>query len=155
MSIKTFVLFFALSTSAQAQIPQVFQSWLGCWEFYKGDTLYRECWRAESPGLFRGLGLNLLGNDTLFKERITLNASAEAVYYTVSGADSDPNKAVRFTCTNWSGGEIIFENPEHDFPQHIVYRKSGADSLEAYIEGLIQNEKFRMNFPYRRSKARW
>ncbi len=144
-----------LSASAEAQIPDVFKSWLGCWEFSKGDTLYRECWRAESPEVFKGLGLNILGSDTLFQERITLSAAPDAIHYTVLGADSDPSKSVRFTCQNWSGAELIFENLEHDFPQQIVYRQVGSDVLEAYIEGFIQGEKQRMNFPYRRSTARW
>jgi hypothetical protein len=39
-----------------------------------------------------------------------------------------------FTSTAVSDAEVVFENPEHDFPQRIVYTLVGADSLRARVE---------------------
>tara|TARA_Y100000815_G_scaffold271620_1_gene298650 strand:- start:17925 stop:18092 length:168 start_codon:yes stop_codon:yes gene_type:complete len=43
---------------------------------------------------------------------------------------------------------IVFENPEHDYPQKIAYRKVNADSLVAEIsgkpKGIMHSEKFPM-----------
>lgn len=136
----------------QAQIPDVFQSWLGCWEFHRSDTLYRECWKAESPSVFRGVGLNLLGNDTLFHEQITLSFSENRLCYAVRGAQDDPSKSVGFFCDNWKGEEYRFENLQHDFPQRIVYQKPANNRFNAYIEGLIDKETMRIDFPFQRAE---
>jgi hypothetical protein len=45
---------------------------------------------------------------------------------------------------------VVFENPAHDFPQVIGYRRIGADSLHAWIEGPSGGRLRRVDFPYRR-----
>lgn len=40
-----------------------------------------------------------------------------------------------FTSTVASDTLMIFENPAHDFPQRMIYRRQGSDSLTARIEG--------------------
>lgn len=137
--------------SLQAQIPEVFKAWQGCWEFQRGDTLYRECWKEETPSLYRGVGLNLKGNDTLFHEQITLSFSENRLLYAVRGAQDDPSKTVGFFCDNWKGEEYRFENLQHDFPQRIVYQKPKENRLNAYIEGFIDKETMRIDFPYQRA----
>lgn len=32
-------------------------------------------------------------------------------------------------------GRVVFADPAHDFPQRIIYRRAGADSLVARVEG--------------------
>lgn len=140
------------SQTLQAQIPEEFKSWLGCWEFHRGDTLYRECWYAETPDRYRGAGLIILRNDTLFHESISLSFTENRLSYAVRGAQEDPGQTISFFCENWKGEEYRFENLNHDFPQRIVYQKPTNDEFNAYIEGLIGEEKLRIDFPYRRAK---
>lgn len=40
-----------------------------------------------------------------------------------------------FPSTHLSDTLVVFENPEHDFPQRIAYRRAGADSVVARVEG--------------------
>jgi len=49
--------------------------------------------------------------------------------------------------------EIAFENPEHDFPQHIIYRKVNADSLVAHIEGMEDGTEKHFDFPMKRTRC--
>ena len=44
---------------------------------------------------------------------------------------------------------VVFENPQHDFPQRIGYQRKGADML-AWIEGEQGGKARRIEFPYRR-----
>jgi len=46
---------------------------------------------------------------------------------------------------------VVFENPEHDFPQRIGYRRNGSDELLAWIEGTHNGKARRIEYPYRRS----
>lgn len=40
-----------------------------------------------------------------------------------------------FTSTSVTDTSFVVENPQHDFPQRIIYRRRGADSFTARIEG--------------------
>ncbi len=46
-----------------------------------------------------------------------------------------------------------FENPQHDFPQRIAYRRVGADSLVATISGTINGRARASSFPMARSRC--
>lgn len=55
-----------------------------------------------------------------------------------------------FTGSVTAGGDVSFENPRHDFPTKISYRKQGADSLVASIEGKRGGRARMIEYPYRR-----
>ena len=61
---------------------------------------------------------------------------------------SKQNEA-RFKLMNVSEREARFENPEHDFPQRIIYRRD-ADSLVGRIEGVSKGEERSVEFPLKR-----
>jgi hypothetical protein len=46
--------------------------------------------------------------------------------------------------------EIVFENPEHDFPQRIIYRLDAPARLTARIEGTVNGKTRGQDFPYTR-----
>ena len=49
--------------------------------------------------------------------------------------------------------ELIFENPQHDFPQRIIYRLAGDGSLVARIEGTRNGQPRAVDFPMKRVKC--
>ena len=55
-----------------------------------------------------------------------------------------------FVSTTASESAVVFENPEHDFPQTVGYRRQGADLLQAWIEGRIKDRPRRVDFAYQR-----
>ena len=61
------------------------------------------------------------------------------------GRPATPFPAATITDTS-----VTFSNPSHDFPQRILYRKVGADSLVARIEGDQGGQVRGMNFPMKR-----
>ena len=58
-------------------------------------------------------------------------------------------KEARFKLTSASDREARFENPEHDFPQRIIYRRDG-DSLVGRIEGVSKGQPRAVDFPLQR-----
>ena len=52
-----------------------------------------------------------------------------------------------FKLVKSSPNEAIFENPEHDFPQRIIYRRSG-DKITARIEGTNNGKPAAMDYPF-------
>ena len=46
---------------------------------------------------------------------------------------------------------VEFEDPAHDYPQRIGYRKVGADSVIAWIDGTTAQGARKVEFPYARA----
>jgi len=53
-----------------------------------------------------------------------------------------------FPLVRLSGQEAVFENPQHDFPQRVIYRRDG-ELLTGRIEGSEGGETKGFDFPMR------
>ena len=69
---------------------------------------------------------------------------------TVYAALPSGQTLAEFETASTTDTAVTFENPAHDFPQRIIYRRRGADSLIARIEGLRGGQPRGIDFPYRR-----
>jgi hypothetical protein len=45
---------------------------------------------------------------------------------------------------------VVFEDPTHDFPQRVGYRRVAGDRMLAWIEGTVAGKTRRQEFPYQR-----
>ncbi len=50
--------------------------------------------------------------------------------------------------------QVVFENPNHDFPQRIIYKLSAPDKLDARIEGTMKGKFSGIDFPYKRANCK-
>ena len=53
-----------------------------------------------------------------------------------------------FTAIRTSANEVVFENPQHDFPTRIIYRRNPDGSLLAAVEGDRGGQTKRIEYPY-------
>jgi hypothetical protein len=58
---------------------------------------------------------------------------------------------VAFAAKEASGTRVVFENPDHDFPQRIIYERNG-DVLNARIEGRMGEREQAMTWSYRKAE---
>lgn len=56
-----------------------------------------------------------------------------------------------FAATLISDTLAVFENPAHDFPQRIAYRRVGTDSVVARISAVHNGQTRGMDIPMRRA----
>jgi len=63
-------------------------------------------------------------------------------------SDQNSGEPTVFTEVSFSDTLIAFENMEHDFPQRITYRKTSDTTLLAFIEGEIDEQQQRIDYPY-------
>lgn len=49
--------------------------------------------------------------------------------------------------------EVIFENPQHDFPQRVIYRLQTDGSLLGRIEGVSKGKEKSVDFPMSRERC--
>jgi hypothetical protein len=123
---------------------------LGEWQFPTAEGTFFENWRVLSDSAFGGYGFLVVEVDTVFSERIILRQSGRDLYYAVTAGSQNDGAEVAFALRQPIEQEYIFENPGHDFPQRIIYRKVHRDSLVARIEGTVQGTFRKEDFYFRR-----
>lgn len=118
----------------------------GCWATPTGRVTIEEQWSKPSTDNMIGYSRTLRANGTVaFVEFMRIDAKEGKILYTPRiGTSQVP---VAFRLSRITGHEVVFENPEHDFPQRIVYRREGG-KLYAAIEGNDKGKPRREEFPY-------
>jgi CubicO group peptidase (beta-lactamase class C family) len=107
--------------------------WLvGCWERARPSGRIVERWSAPVGGIMAGVSTSIRDTTHRVTERLRLFYRGDTLIYEARPARQPMNE---FKSTRISAGEIVWEDSEHDFPQKITYRRIGADSLLARVEG--------------------
>lgn len=124
-------------------------AWLqGCWESVSPQRTIEEQWMAPRGRSMLGMGRTVRGGDLVEYESVLLREEDGKLAYEAHPSGQPP--AV-FLSRSVDGLSVVFENLHHDFPQRVGYRRDGADSLLAWIEGTLKGRSKRVEFPYRRS----
>lgn len=103
----------------------------GCWGAPHSDGTLYEVWMRPSPSLMFGYGVHVRRDDaTGFWEqlRIELDANGPVLVAMPNGGP-----AVRFAAANRAEDEIVFENPNHDSPKSIGYRRVDRRTLRVTL----------------------
>jgi hypothetical protein len=145
----TFVLAVPLAVSAHMKLSPIDEvRWLaGCWEGGSERMRTEEHWMAPRGGTMLGMSRTTRGDSTTGYELMRISERGERLVFT---AQPSGQPAAAFTSAGISATEVIFTNPEHDFPQTIRYRRAGGDSLVARLEGMSAGQLQAMDFPMAR-----
>ncbi len=128
------------------------ESLLGAWGSTSTEGTLTETWSKMNDSVFAGHTYFVAGKDTVFSESIQLEERSQKLYYTPTVSNQNEGKAVSFALTSSSETELVFENPNHDFPQKIVYNLIGKDSLIAVISGKKNGKEAKESFPMKKIK---
>jgi hypothetical protein len=130
-------------TSASAPLP-----WLaGCWEGRAGTRLVEEHWLAPRGGTLLGVSRTTVGDSLVEYEYLRIHARADTLVFAAAPSGQTP---AEFRTVSGAADVVRFENLAHDFPQRVIYRRVGSDSVVARIEGRRGGELRGIDFPYRR-----
>ena|SRR5688572_9675256 len=134
-----------ITTEAGPKISEL--AWIsGDWQTAPGGRAQiEEHWMAPAGGSMVGMGRTVAGGRTVEFEYLRIEERADQIYYVASPKGRCPG--TDFKLTRLSGQEALFENPEHDFPKRITYRKNSEGSLTASIDGGAGTKA--MTFAYR------
>ena len=134
---------------AQAPRPTAGLGWLaGCWQGRSGTRLVEEQWLAPRGGALLGMSRTTRGDSLVTFEFMRIAEAGDTLVFAAAPAGQPP---AEFRGRAPRDGEVVFENPEHDFPQRISYRRAGADSLVARVEGTRGGAQRAFDFPYVRA----
>jgi hypothetical protein len=143
----TFILL-ALTVSATDLAP--FERLSGCWENRDSNQIYEEQWMKPAGEVMLGMSRTLRNGKAVTFEFIQIQTRANGTFYIASPSRQEKTE---FKLTSFENNIAIFENPDHDFPQKVVYKFTGEDSLEAWIEGTNNGKSSKIEFPMTRVKC--
>lgn len=146
--VRTMLLALALAAAAPAHAQTLAElHWLkGCWRTQGEGAVVTEVWSA--PPLPAMLGYSYTVNragETRVWEQARIEVIDDAPHFVAMPNGGAP---VRFRMRSGDpAGVARFENPDHDYPQVVEYRRDGA-RLEATVSGRDGADPLR--FAYRR-----
>jgi hypothetical protein len=81
-------------------------------------------------------------------ESVRIYEDGDTLVYAATPSGQLP---AEFRAIEVTGVRIVFQNLAHDFPQRVIYRRAGADSVVARIEGMRDGKLRGVDFPMRRA----
>lgn len=125
--------------------------WLtGTWENKTARGSIYETWNKTSETELAGKSYIIKEKDTVVFENIRLVQEKDGLFYIPAVKNQNDGLPVRFANKTISETQLVFENPQHDFPQVISYTKITPDSLVAEISGTKNGRERRQLFPMKR-----
>lgn len=107
--------------------------WLvGAWNAVADDGAFEETWTAPEGGVMRGRGRFVRAGRELFFEDLRLEERGAALVYVASPSGAGPTE---FTSTLVEADVARFENPAHDDPRAIEYRRLPDGTLRVQLTG--------------------
>ncbi len=141
---------FAEASYRRVPSPLDHFAWLiGAWDRETEKSLTRESWNRLAPGILVGESARTskASGEVVFREEILLVEMQSDVFYIPKvDENADP---VPFKLVEAEGDRFVFENPKHDFPQRIVYERTGEGSMTATVSEMSEDGN-RIEFQFQR-----
>jgi len=144
----------AIAAGAQAAVPAAAAptvkdvAWItGCWESTRNGRHITEHWLPPEGGTLMGVSRTTAGEKTTEWEFLIIRQGPRGLDYV---AKPSGQAEATFTAATASASEVVFENPAHDFPKRIIYKRSG-DALTASIEGTMNGQNRRIDFAHKKA----
>lgn len=141
--------FFSSSAQTKAEKKLKQFSWLiGFWESPSKDAMMIEQWKLKD-GEMIGKGSAVRGSDTIPFEKLRIATSGDSILYV---AQVLKNQAVVFVLKEHSKKQWVFENEKHDFPQKIIYKRTGNNKMETVVTGVENGEPSEEVYKYEKKE---
>jgi len=120
---------------------------LGEWVAGGDKAVLHESWTELGAQTFDGIGseLSMADGKVIGSEALRLVEMAGAVFYIAKVTHNA--LPVAFRLTECAGDRLVFENPAHDFPRRLEYRKADGRMIVFVSDG--QDEGFTLDFERR------
>jgi uncharacterized protein DUF6265 len=133
--------------SAQTRPTDALGWMAGCWQWERGSTLIEEQWLPPKGGILLGAGRTIRRDTVVEYEFVRIYSAGDTLVYDAHPSGQAP---AEFRATPPFVDAVTFSNPAHDFPQRVIYRRVGSDTLLARVEGIRNGQLRGIDFPYRR-----
>jgi hypothetical protein len=142
---KAFLLLFATTLCAGEIDKLGFMA--GCWS---GPGTV-EMWMKPEAGSVMGMGRTIRNGKVVGTEYFSVYEQPDGIILNVQQRHAARTTA--FRVKEITASSVTFENPEHDFPQRIIYRATGTGALLGRIEGLEKGKELAIDYPLQRARC--
>lgn len=129
----------------------------GCWVIERPERKVRieEQWMAPAGGTMIGMSRTTRDGKTTGWEFMRIEASDSGVVFISKPKENKEETVFKLSvpAADVTTSSVVFENPQHDFPQRVIYRSDKPDTLSARIEGTLNGKASKVDFPYKRAKC--
>ena len=124
-------------------------AWMaGTWLGDDEGTAVEEHWISPRGGAMLGLHRDVREGRMVFFEFLRIEVQEGKLVYLASPRG---RAATPFPAKSVEPRKVIFENPQHDFPQRILYWLDGQGALHARIEGTRSGKESAKEWVWRRA----
>jgi hypothetical protein len=128
------IAFFSLCTLGNCQSGKASDlhisdiEWLvGTWQV-EGKSNF-EIWDKTSDHQLTGKGVKIEGIDTSTLEFLEIMSRDDSIEFIATVPTQNDGKSIPFKLNALDPGDLLFENPEHDFPARIHYTKVSENRI--------------------------
>lgn len=153
MTTGLFLTLVCIAAPAQTAKPTLNDlSWLtGCWEANLRGREVNEQWMKPGGGIMLGMARTVSQGKAAEFEFTQIREDKDGSIYYV--AKPSGQAEALFKMIKLQNKEVVFENPQHDFPQRIIYRLQPDGSLFARVEATDKGQLRGIDYPYKRAKC--
>lgn len=127
-------------------------AWLkGCWAWNRNGRETTEHWLRPAGGTMLGISRTVADGKTVEFEFTQIRQEPTGDIFFIAKPSGQPEAT--FKMIKGGPAEVIFENPQHDFPQRVIYRLPGDGSLLGRIEGVSKGKEKSVDFPMIRARC--
>ncbi|MBS4062169.1 MAG: hypothetical protein KG029_17360 [Bacteroidetes bacterium] len=117
----------------------------GLWKS-EGNILLFEEWLLKADSSLVGRGFSVNGSDTVIFERIRIAKKDGKLTYFANVSDQNQGKEIAFPLDKVDFNKWVFENPEHDYPNRIIYTFTSDSTFTSRIENMRGNKQKEFRF---------
>lgn len=104
---------------------------------------YFENWEKIDSVTYLGFGyfMDADNEDTLFRQRMKLQQTADGLFLFFNVKNQNDNKDVEFRLTKLDNKTYTFENPFRDYPSIVTYKLLNDTSINVVMRGFKKGEE--------------
>lgn len=122
-----------VSIPAQPAAEKSLSFLAGTWKIEGRNSF--EVWEKSANSILKGKAYKLLDGKEVISETFEIKSIDRKIFYLATVPDQNNGATVRFALTAYKNNEFVFENPEHDFPKKMVYKKISRNELFVQVAG--------------------
>jgi hypothetical protein len=151
MRLLTILFLSAITVAAQQAKLSDLDGMAGCWERRDAPKklLVTEQWMKPAGGAMLGMGRTVRDGKATDWEFMRIEQRGDTLVFIAMPRGNKTETEFTLTGTV-KPGEVVFENPAHDFPQVVSYRFD-ARTLTGRIEGKLKDKPTAIDFPFVRT----
>lgn len=150
MRTKVLVVTMLLVAPLQAGAVERLQWLANCWSAVGGEPGSGEYWTPAAGGSLLGVARTVRGDRTRSFEFMQVRSEGDTLVFIAQPGGGAP---VHFPAVEVGDTHVVFENPDHDFPQRVSYRLHAPGELRARVEGAADDSARAIEFSFQRSSC--